>query len=154
MPSSSIPDHSAVPPAARPTAHGAAPLSVAIIGAGIGGLTPNPMKVLRGMGLEPRLREVAFEPVSGLNRDYDTGAVSNELPVAGVIEQRYGTPFLCLHRGDLHAAIESLVPPEIVHLKKKVVDVRQNEDRVSMRFADGTSYSADALIAADGVHSI
>ena len=38
-------------------------------------------------------------------------------------------------------------------VKKKVVDVRQNEDRVSMRFADGTSYSADALIAADGVHS-
>ena len=122
------------------------------VGAGIQ-MTPNPMKVLRGMGLEQRLREVAFEPVSGLNRDYDTGTVSNELPVAGVIEQRYGTPFLCLHRGDLHAAIESLVPPEIVHLKKKVVDVRQNDDRVSMRFADGTSYSADALIAADGVHS-
>ncbi len=180
MSSSSITAH----PAVQPTTHSAAPLSVAIIGAGIGGLTaashlrrlgievqifeqasqfarvgagiqmtPNPMKVLRGMGLEQRLREVAFEPVSGLNRDYDTGTVSNELPVAGVIEQRYGTPFLCLHRGDLHAAIESLVPPEIVHLKKKVVDVRQNEDRVSMRFADGTSYSADALIAADGVHS-
>ena len=140
MPSSSITAH----PAVQPAAHGAAPLSVAIIGAGIGGLTaashlrrlgievqifeqasqfarvgagiqmtPNPMKVLRGMGLEQRLREVAFEPVSGLNRDYDTGAVSNELPVAGVIEQRYGMPFLCLHRGDLHAAIESLVPPAI-----------------------------------------
>src|SRR5262249_50962965 len=42
------------------------------IGAGIQ-MMPNSMKVLRGIGVEERLRRVAFAPYSHLNRVSDTG---------------------------------------------------------------------------------
>jgi len=69
------------------------------VGAGIQ-MMPNSMKVLRGIGLEDRLRRVAFAPRSHLNREWDSGEVSNELPMP---EQRYGAPYLCMHRAELHA---------------------------------------------------
>src|SRR5947209_13735406 len=63
------------------------------IGAGIQTM-PNAMKVLRGIGVEVRLRQVAFAPKSHLNRIWDTGEVTNELPMP---EERYGAPYLCMH---------------------------------------------------------
>ena len=39
------------------------------VGAGIQ-MTPNAMKVLRGLGLEDALRAIAFAPVAGLNREH------------------------------------------------------------------------------------
>ena len=76
------------------------------IGAGIQ-MMPNSMKVLRGIGVEDRLRKVAFAPYSHLNRDGDTGEVMRELPMP---EELYGAPYLCMHRADLHDALASVVP--------------------------------------------
>src|SRR5436853_541646 len=50
------------------------------IGAGIQ-MMPNSMKVLRGIGIEERLRQTAFAPYSHLNRIGDTGEVTRELPM-------------------------------------------------------------------------
>ena len=50
------------------------------IGAGIQ-MMPNSMKVLRGIGVEERLRRIAFAPYSHLNRVWDTGEVTIELPM-------------------------------------------------------------------------
>jgi 2-polyprenyl-6-methoxyphenol hydroxylase-like FAD-dependent oxidoreductase len=123
------------------------------VGAGIQ-MTPNPMKVLRGLGLEARLSERAFEPASALNRDHDTGQISNELPVAGVMQARYGAPFLFLHRGDLHAALAEAIPAERVHRGKRLTRIEQDAAGVALFFEDGTRARADALIGADGVHSV
>ncbi len=157
------------------------PLSIAIIGAGMGGLTaaatlrgigaevqvyeqarqftrigagiqmmPNSMKVLRGIGVEPRLRELAFAPASHLNRVGDTGEVTNELPMP---EARYGAPYLCMHRATLHEALASAVPETTVQLGKRLVGLEQRDDRVELAFADGSRAQAGAVIGADGVHS-
>src|SRR5437868_2439129 len=75
------------------------------IGAGIQ-MLPNSMKVLRGLGIEARLRGFAFAPRSHLNREWDTGEVRAELPMP---ESRYDAPYLCMHRGDLHDALLSAV---------------------------------------------
>ncbi|MGZ5093375.1 MAG: FAD-dependent monooxygenase [Burkholderiales bacterium] len=119
------------------------------IGAGIQ-MMPNSMKVLRGIGVEDRLRRVAFAPFSHLNRKGDTGEVTNELPMP---ESLYGAPYLCMHRADLHDALASVVPPEIVHLNKKLIGVAQTAKRVTLAFADGSRENADLVIGADGVHS-
>ena len=50
------------------------------IGAGIQ-MLPNSSRVLRGIGVEDRLRKVAFEPYSHLNRVWDTGEIKRELPM-------------------------------------------------------------------------
>jgi len=113
-------------------------------------MMPNSMKVLREIGIEERLRETAFEPYSHLNRAWDTGEIMRELPMP---ESLFGAPYLCMHRGDLHAALVSVVPSEVVHLGKKLVGVDQGAGQVTLAFEDGTGARADALIGADGVHS-
>jgi salicylate hydroxylase/6-hydroxynicotinate 3-monooxygenase len=157
-------------------------LSIAIVGAGMGGLAaaatlrqvgvdvqvyeqaqrfarigagiqmlPNSSRVLRGIGVEAKLRTSAFEPYSHLNRVWDTGEVKRELPMP---ESLFGAPFLCMHRADLHEALYSVLPPEVVHLNKKLVGLDQANGQVTLSFADGTKAQADAVIGADGVHSL
>ena len=108
------------------------------VGAGIQ-MMPNSMKVLRELGLEERLRSVAFAPRSHLNRLWDTGEVTNELPMP---ETRFGAPYLCLHRAELHAALAACVPAGRVHLGKRLVGLSQDQQTVRLAFADGSSAMA------------
>ena len=131
--------------------------SIAIIGAGIGGLsaatllarlgfevriyeqaarfarvgagiqqTPNAMQVHRRLGTEARLRALAFAAPKGISREWDSGAITNELPLGEAIESRYGAPYLLMHRADLHAAIESVVPADVVEFNRKLVGIDQD----------------------------
>lgn len=160
-------------------------ISIAIVGAGIGGLaaaatlrrvghevavyeqahafarigagiqqSPNAVKVLRHLGLEDRLGTLAFRPGSSLNRAHDTGAITWERVLGAEVEAKYGAPYFYMHRGDLHEALASIVPEDIVHRDKKLVGLAQDGNGVSLEFADGTQVSADLAIGADGVHSV
>src|SRR6187549_4291137 len=120
------------------------------IGAGIQ-MMPNSMKVLRGIGIEQRLRETSFAPYSHLNRVGDTGEVTRELPMP---ETLYNAPYLCMHRAELHDALASVLPSDVIHLNKKLVGLDQAGGRVTLRFEDGSTASADAVVGADGVHSV
>jgi 2-polyprenyl-6-methoxyphenol hydroxylase-like FAD-dependent oxidoreductase len=159
--------------------------SIAIIGAGIGGLavaaalrqggidsivyeqaetfarvgagiqqSPNAMKVHRGLGIEARLRDVGFAPTSSLNRDAISGKVTNDHPLGGAVEERYGAPYLTLHRGDLHAALADIVPADTIIHSKKLVRVTEHGRRVTLAFADGGTAEADLVIGTDGAHSL
>lgn len=121
------------------------------VGAGIQ-QSPNAMKIIRRLGLEEHLREIANEPRAFYSRVWDTGEVTNELPL-DLYEQRFGAPYLLLHRGDLHAALESIIPDGAVHFSKKLVGLDVAAGRVRLAFADGSTAEADAVIGADGVHS-
>lgn len=123
------------------------------VGAGIQ-MTPNAMKVLRGLGLEARLRMTAFRPPAGISREWDSGEITNELKMGAEIEARFGAPFLMLHRAELHGAIASAVPPGIVMPGKKLAGLEAGTHAVTLAFADGTRAQADAVIGADGVHSV
>jgi salicylate hydroxylase/6-hydroxynicotinate 3-monooxygenase len=156
--------------------------TVAIVGAGIGGLTaantlgragfdvqiyeqagqfarvgagiqmlPNPMKVLRRLGLEADLRDLAFAPVAHLDREWDSGGVTNDMPMP---EELFGAPYLCLHRAELHRLLAERVPAERVHLGKRLAGLEPRGDGVTLAFEDGTRAHADAVIGADGVHSL
>ena len=158
---------------------------IAIIGAGIGGLsaavllsrigyqvtiyeqaagfgrvgagiqqTPNAMKVHRRLGTEERLRKVAFASPVGISREWDTGRITNELPMGEEIERRYAAPYLLMHRADLHAALESVLPVGIVQFNRKLVGLDQNDQGVMLAFADASRIHVDAVIGADGVHSV
>jgi salicylate hydroxylase/6-hydroxynicotinate 3-monooxygenase len=69
-----------------------------------------------------------------------------ELPMP---EARYGAPYLCMHRGDLHDALLSVVPTEVIHLSKKLIGIENQK----LKFADGSTAEADLIVGADGVHS-
>jgi 6-hydroxynicotinate 3-monooxygenase len=121
------------------------------IGSGIQ-MSPNAMRILRALGLEPLLRRMAFQPPAWTNHTWDTGEFLGELNFAHA-EARYGAPYLLLHRGDLHAALFSAVPPDLIAFDKKLVGVDRIGSGLTMRFADGTMAMADAIVGADGVHS-
>jgi 6-hydroxynicotinate 3-monooxygenase len=122
------------------------------IGAGIQ-MNPNAMKVLRGLGLEARIRGIGFAPEVGYNREWDTGEVTYLHPMGAKIEQRFGAPDISLHRAELHSALFSINPPDIIHFDKKLTGLDRNGARLLLTFADGTKAQADAVIGADGVHS-
>jgi 6-hydroxynicotinate 3-monooxygenase len=160
-------------------------LSVAVIGAGMGGLASaaaltragidvtvyeqaqrftrlgagiqigcNAMKVMRAWDLEPMLRREAFYPRSWNNKEYDTGEIRFDMVFGPSAEGRYGAPYLLGHRGDLHAALASAVPEDLVRLGHKLTAIEQRPDRaVSLSFANGHTATVDAVVAADGVHS-
>jgi 6-hydroxynicotinate 3-monooxygenase len=123
------------------------------VGAGIQ-QSPNAMRVHRGLGIEARLRDVAFAPATSLNRDGVTGAVTNDHPLGPSVEARYGAPYLTLHRGDLHAALAAIVPADCIHMGRKLARLSADGPGVALTFADGREVVADAVIGADGVHSL
>jgi len=122
------------------------------LGAGIQ-MSPNAMRVLRGLGLEPRIRRLAFAPRSWRNRVWDSGETLFDLTFGGDAEARYGAPYLLMHRGDLHAALFSAVPPALIAFDRTLVGIDHDRGALALRFADGGSARADAVIGADGVHS-
>ncbi len=157
-------------------------LSIAIVGAGMGGLAaaatlrgvgidvnvyeqaerfervgagiqmmPNSMKVLRGIGVEDDLKASSFKPYSHLNRAWDTGELLRELPMP---EDLFGAPYLCMHRADLVDALAGKIPSERVHFGKKLKGLDQTADGVALAFEDGSRTIADAVVGADGVHSL
>jgi 2-polyprenyl-6-methoxyphenol hydroxylase-like FAD-dependent oxidoreductase len=120
------------------------------IGAGIQ-MMPNSMKVLRRIGVEDKVRERAFQPYSHLNRVGESGELKRELPMP---EGLFGAPYLCMHRADLHGALASVTPPADIRLGKELVGLDPDGAGVRLSFADGTTARADAVVAADGVHSV
>ena len=122
------------------------------VGAGIQ-MAPNATKVLRALGIEDRLRRVAFQSPRMVSRVWDSGEITSDMPMAAEAEAKYGSPYFFLHRADLHGAIASGVPEDSVTLNCKLTRFEQTASGVTLKFADGSSTDADALIAADGVHS-
>jgi 6-hydroxynicotinate 3-monooxygenase len=123
------------------------------IGAGIQ-MSPNAMRVLRALGLEPHLRARAFTPRGWTHRVWDSGEYLSELAFGEDAEKRYGAPYLLMHRGDLHAALHSAVPQELIAFDKKLAGLERKGAGVVLSFADGSTASADAIVGADGVHSL
>ena len=123
------------------------------LGAGIQ-IGCNAMHVLRGLGLENRLRADTFYPRSWNNRDWKSGEVLFDILFGAEAEQAYGAPYLLAHRGDLHAALASAVPDEIVRLNHRLTGIDQTAAGVRLSFDDRTVVTADAAVAADGVHSM
>ena len=124
------------------------------LGAGIQ-IGCNAMHVLRGLGLEARLRADTFYPRSWNNRDWKTGEILFDMLFGQPAEDKYGAPYLLAHRGDLHAALASAVPDEIVRLNHRLTGIEQKADgAVRLIFDGGATIDADAVVAADGVNSV
>jgi 6-hydroxynicotinate 3-monooxygenase len=123
------------------------------VGAGIQ-MTPNAVKILRRLGVEERLRQVAYRSEVRLSREWDSGEITSELRLGEEVEKKFGAPFLYLHRAELLAAIEFTVPPEIVHFDMRLVGLDRNAQQLTLTFANGSRVRADAVIGADGVHSV
>jgi salicylate hydroxylase len=125
---------------------------LAELGAGIN-IGPNASRLLIRLGLRDELDKVAFRSPHFHQRRWQDGRTLTRVPLGHEIEDAFGAPHMIFHRGELHAVLAKAVPPERVHLAHRCVDVRQDGSQAVAKFDNGVEIKADALIAADGIHS-
>jgi len=123
------------------------------LGAGVM-ITPNGSRVLCALGLRPAMETIASMLPGREMRLFNTGQTWR-LPTADV-EERFGSPFWSVHRGDLHQALAGALEqraPGTIHIGSRCSGLEQNADGVTLLLENGESIHGDLLIGADGVHS-
>ena len=156
-------------------------LSVAVVGGGIGGLsaanalvrhgvdvtvfeqaaqlgevgagvmtTPNSIRLLSRMGFGAEIErlgvritdESAYMRLDGSKvGPIKTGDTSGEYGVCG------------MHRADLLSILASGLPGDAVRAGHQCVGFSQDAEKARLFFANGAEFEADAVVAADGIHS-
>jgi salicylate hydroxylase len=123
------------------------------VGAGIN-IGPNASRILHRFGIAQQLSRSGVRPQTFDQRRWDDGRYLLRSPLGDAVETTFNAPYYTLHRGDLHRAIAVAVPTDRVHLGHRFTHLVDHGDRVEAHFENGTSISADALIGADGIHSV
>lgn len=126
------------------------------IGAGIQ-LAPNATRVLDWLGVFEGLEEKAVFPRELVYMDAVTGERITSVDLGQPFLERYGHPYIVSHRVDLHQALlgACIAHPSVeLETDKHVDEFEDAGDRVRVVCADGSAYEGDALIGADGLHSV
>jgi 6-hydroxynicotinate 3-monooxygenase len=122
------------------------------IGAGII-LGANAFRPLARIGLGPGLVAAGIQPDRFLSRAWDTGETMYELVLDAASEQRFGGPFLNIHRADLHDVLQSAVRPGSIVFDHRLAGLEETADAVRLHFENGVTSEADIVIGADGIRS-
>jgi len=125
---------------------------VSEVGAGVQ-LGPNVVKLLYGWGLQAALRQVAVFPAQLQVCSATTGGRLGSLRLGEVFEQRYGAPYLTIHRADLHGVLLRAVQATgTVDLQfgKAITGFTQSHIAVDAEFSNGLQTCSDLLVGADG----
>ena len=125
------------------------------VGAGIQ-ISANAMHVLRHIGLDEAISRVGVRPGAYVFRLHDSGEIIQQFALSSEHERQHGAPYIQLHRADLHdllAAKARELKHDVIRLNRKAVGFVEEENGVTLRFADGSSASGDLLIGADGLKS-
>lgn len=117
-------------------------------------LTPNAVHALDKLGIGDALRKSAASPTHRISRTWDTGEETSRIELRAAAEEKYGAAQLTIHRADLLKELEAALPPECFRMDRRATGLAQNADGVSIEFADARSERYDAVIGADGIHSV
>jgi salicylate hydroxylase len=126
------------------------------LGAGVQ-VSSNGTRVLHALGLKAALEQVQVLPSGKAIRLWNTGQTWRLFDLGMESVERYGSPYITIHRGDLHGVIAKALEaakPGAVHLNRRCVGLAQTPDAVELRFTSGDPVSAKIVIGADGVHSV
>ena len=125
------------------------------VGAGIQ-IGPNVTRHLIAWGLGNALKRMAAFPPNLQLRQAHTGALTGQLQLGAHTVARYGAPYATAHRADVHALLldalqaQGQVP---VHLNRTIHSYSEEADGLTVRDHEFGSWSASALVGADGLWS-
>jgi 2-polyprenyl-6-methoxyphenol hydroxylase-like FAD-dependent oxidoreductase len=156
---------------------------IAIIGAGIGGLTlanalarkriratiyeraPELAEVGAGIWIPPNAMQI-FERL-GLDKELEEHSLSiSALEVLNPqgerlnrvslekMRQTYGYGLQSIHRARFQKILAQAFGEKNIHFQKELTDLNEDEGGVTLGFADGSSARADIVVGADGLRSV
>jgi salicylate hydroxylase len=126
------------------------------LGAGVQ-ISANGTRVLHALGLKDALEKVQVLPAGKAIRLWNTGQSWKLFDLGMESVERYGFPYITIHRGDLHGVIAQgllQAKPGVIHLGRKCIGLMQTPDHVELRFETGDPVQAKLVVGADGVHSV
>ena len=125
------------------------------IGAAVA-LSANGTRELRRLGVGEQVEAVSVVPSALVIRRWDTGEVIADHPIGrdGTYEARFGAPYYGVHRVALLQALAERLGGDRLNLGRRCVGVDERASGAELRFADGSSATADLVVGADGVHSV
>ncbi len=125
------------------------------VGAGVQ-VSANGTRILFALGLEAEIMAVASEATGKEIRLWNTGQTWKLFDLGPLSVERYGFPYITIHRNDLHQALAAgvrRIRPDAIVLGMRCLGVDQDAGGATLRFADGTTVRSDIVVGADGVHS-
>ena len=131
------------------------------VGAGIQ-IAPNCTRILSAYGLLEEAKALGVLPVNMVMRDAVDGTVLTSLDLKDM-EQRYGTPYMVIHRSDLHglflaacrnAGVDLRTSQHVTEYETLSPGENPGSGGARVRLADGTVHEARLVVAADGLHSV
>ena len=150
-------------------------LSFSEVGAGVQ-LGPNVVRLLQGWGLKQALDRVAAFPERLQVRDALSGSELGVLPLGRQTLQKYGAPYITIHRADLHMLLHLAVQSQgnaslalgsgasrytdngreislQLQANPASAESRQADSSRLMASTPGAEVTGDALVGADGLWS-
>ncbi|KAF7547171.1 hypothetical protein G7Z17_g7919 [Cylindrodendrum hubeiense] len=123
------------------------------VGAGIQ-IPPNSARLLLSWGIGPFIEGRVVEPDSMTFRRWEDGGAIGYTKLMPNFSETYGAPYFVIHRADFHHALCSLAAQLGVQVITNSKVVRYDERAPSVKTEDGREYTADLIVAADGVKSV
>ncbi|KAL8883887.1 MAG: hypothetical protein Q9215_007942 [Flavoplaca cf. flavocitrina] len=123
------------------------------VGAGIQ-IPPNASRILKKWGLLDSIRAVSVQPSDFILRSYHDGTVLSKQNLVPYAEERYGAPYLHIHRADYHRILvaEAECLGVKIWLHSKISHIDFDEPSVQVVGQPG-KFHADIIIGADGLKS-
>ncbi|NSL52947.1 FAD-dependent monooxygenase [Calidifontibacillus erzurumensis] len=125
------------------------------VGAGLQ-IGPNGMAVLDRFGVLDEINKVAVFPKRLVLKDIYTAKEVAALDLGEKFQQRYGYPYIVLHRSDLHSILlEACKKTGNVELKtdQRIQTAEQTDMGVVITNEKGEKFVGDAVVGADGIKS-
>lgn len=119
------------------------------VGAGIV-IQTNAIKALEYLGIEDKIIEFA-NPINQLAILDEKGSVIKSQKPRSSNRELFGG--LAIHRHTLHKILKSYLPDNIFFTNKKAISFSLKDEKVDLRFEDGSTAQGDYLISADGINS-
>ena len=110
------------------------------------------MKAFRRLRIEDALLRTGIKPHGYISRAWDTGETMYEIVFDAQNETRFGGPYLNIHRGDLHAILESGRTPETIAFGHRSSSFKRQAISAS-HFSERRACGSEMVIGADGINS-
>ena len=123
------------------------------IGAGIQ-IPPNSSRILKRWGLLDKIEEVSVRPSDFILRSYRDGKILSKQNMVPYAEERYGVPYLHIHRADYHKILVAEAERLGVSIELNSTVTKLDFERPCIHLKNKPDFQADIVLGADGLKSV